>query len=519
MNHLAPAPRMGSDPAMPSPPDRRQFIGTVSLAGLGSLAAHPASAHALAASAQPQGDGAEARTGVTRALARYVVQARYAEVPPAVRKEAQRTLLNWMGCAVGGSRHETLDAAIDALAPFSGPPQASVLGRRVRLDVLHASLMNGISSHVFDFDDTHLKTVIHPAGPVVSGLLALAEFRPMSGADFLHAMILGIEAECRIGNAVYPAHYDRGWHITGTAGVFGAAAACGKALGLTEQQMVWALGIAATQPVGLREMFGSMTKSFHPGRAAQNGLTAALLAARNFTSTEVGLEGKSGWANVLSTTRDYTEITGNFGTTWEIALNTYKPFACGIVIHPAIDACIQLRNAHKLVAADIERIDLGVHPLVLELTGKKTPQTGLETKFSVFFAAALAIVRGSAGMRDFSDANALDPVIVALRDRVTATIDRSVQEHQVRARITLKDGRVLSHFVEHVVGSLERPLSDAALEAKALDLMQGVLPDAQARALLGLCWTVEGLPCHECESASGRSHAALMVEVHTAGHG
>ena len=140
------------------------------------------------------------------------------------------------------------------------------------------------------------------------------------------------------------------------------------------------------------------------------------------------------------------------------------------------------------------RIDLGVHPLVLELTGKKTPQTGLETKFSVYFAAAMAVVRGSAGMRDFSDANARDPVIVALRDRVVATIDASVKEEQVRARITLKDGRVVSHFVEHVVGSLQRPMSDADLEAKALDLMMDVLPDAQARALLDMCWKVESLP-------------------------
>jgi 2-methylcitrate dehydratase PrpD len=483
-----------------TPPDRRRFLGTMSLAGLGGLATRPLTAHAAVGAANEaavfqQGEApAQPATGVTRALARYVVGARYADIPAPVRKEAQRTLLNWTGCAVGGSRHETLDIALAALAPFSGPAQASVLGRRDRLDVMHAALMNGISSHVFDYDDTHLKTVIHPAGPVVSALLALAEYRPQSGPEFLNAMVLGVEVECRIGNAVYPAHYDRGWHITGTAGVFGAAAACGKALGLTEQQMVWALGLAATQPVGLREMFGSMTKPFHPGRAAQNGLTAALLAAKNFTSTEVGIEGKSGWANVLSTTRDYAEITANLGGRYEIALNTYKPFACGIVIHPAIDACIQLRNQHKLQAAAIERIDLGVHPLVLELTGKKTPQTGLETKFSVYFAAALAIVRGSAGMRDFSDENARDPEIVGLRDKVVAIVNPAVQEHQVKARVTLKDGRVLTHDVEHVVGSLERPMSDADLEGKFVDLATGVLPDAQVRRLMDLCWKVEQLP-------------------------
>jgi 2-methylcitrate dehydratase PrpD len=440
---------------------------------------------------------------VTRTLARYVLSVRYDELPNPVRKEARRTLLNWIGCAVGGSRHETVDVAIAALAPFSGPAQATVLGRRERLDILHAALMNGISSHVYDFDDTHLKTVIHPAGPVASALVALAEHRPMPGREFLASMVAGIEAECRIGNAVYPAHYDRGWHITGTTGVFGAAAACGRSLGLNERQMVWAFGLAATQPVGLREMFGSMTKSFHPGRAAQNGLTAALLASRGFTSTDAALEGKSGWANVLSTSRNYAEITGHLGTTYEISLNTYKPFACGIVIHPAIDACIQLRNEHRLAADAIDRIDLRVHPLVLELTGTKTPTTGLESKFSVYFAAALAIVAGAAGVRDFSDANAKNPTIVALRDRVTATIDTGIKEEQVRATIVLKDGRRLEKFIEHVVGSIERPMSDADLEAKLLGLADGVLAERQARALIARCWDVDKL-----ESAAELAAAA-----------
>jgi 2-methylcitrate dehydratase PrpD len=256
---------------------------------------------------------------------------------------------------------------------------------------------------------------------------------------------------------------------------------------------VWALGLAATQPVGLREMFGTMTKSFHPGRAAQNGLTAALLASRGFTSTELALEGKSGWTNVLSTSRDFEEITGNLGRSFEISLNTYKPFACGIVIHPTIDACIQLRNEHRVSADAIERIDLRVHPLVLELTGKRTPTTGLESKFSVYFAAALAIVVGSAGMRDFSDANAKNPAIVALRDRVTATVDPTLKEEQVRATIVLKNGGRLDKFIEHVVGSVERPMSDADLEEKFLSLTEGVLPQSQSRTLIARCREVEAL--------------------------
>src|SRR5580698_2631551 len=268
--------------------------------------------------------------GVTKKLANYLVSAQPADLPAPVRKEALRTFLNWLGCAIGGSAHEAVDIAIEALSPFSGPDQSSILGRKERLDVLHAALINGISSHVFDFDDTHLRTVIHPAGPVASAILAFAEYKPVSGDEFLNALTLGVEVECRIGNAVYPAHYDIGWHITGTTGVFGAAAAVGKLLKLDVQKMSWAFGLAASQPVGLREMFGTMTKSFHPGRAAQNGFTAALLASHGYTSSEQAIEAKRGWANVLSTAHNYNEITQGLGEHYEILANTYKPFACGI---------------------------------------------------------------------------------------------------------------------------------------------------------------------------------------------
>lgn len=430
---------------------------------------------------------------VTKILAQFVVDSRYADIPEKVRHEAKRSVLNWLGCAVGASRHEGIDIALAALSAFSGPAQASVLGRGERLDIMHAALLNGISSHMFDFDDTHLKTVIHPSGPVASALLALAEYRPMSGADFLHAFVLGVEVECRIGNAVYPSHYDVGWHITGTAGVFGAAAAVGRVLGLNVQQMTWAFGIAATQSSGLREMFGTMCKPFHPGRAAQNGMTAAFLASKNFTSSERGIEAPRGFANVLATARNYDEITENLGKTWEVALNTYKPFACGIVIHPIIDGCVQLRNEHKLKAGDIESIALKVHPLVLELTGKKTPQVGLEGKFSVFHSAAVAIIHGEGGEDVYSDACVRDPQVITLRDKVSAAVDKSVHEDAAYITIKLKDGRTLEKHVEHAIGSLARPMSDADLEAKFRKFAKGILSAGETDALIKLCWEIEKL--------------------------
>jgi 2-methylcitrate dehydratase PrpD len=430
----------------------------------------------------------------TLALARFVASADPRRLPGPVRHEAQRALLNFLGCAIGASRHDAVSRAIAALAPFAGPGQATILGRPERLDCLHAALINGMASHTFDFDDTHLKTIIHPSGPVAAALLAFAEYRPVSGAAWIHAFALGVEVECRVGNAVYPSHYDIGWHITGTAGVFGAAAATGRLLGLSEAQLVWALGIAATQASGLREMFGSMSKPLHPGLAARNGMVAALLAQQNFTSTTQGIEGRRGFANVLATARDYSKISVGLGETWELSCNSYKPFACGIVVHPVIDGCVQLRAEEHLAADAIEAVELRVHPLVLELTGKKMPRVGLEGKFSVFHSAAVALIDGAAGEAQYSDARVTDPRVVALRDRVVAVVDPALAEDAAHVRIRLKDGRMVERFVAHAIGSLARPMTDGDLEDKFRALCAPILAPDAIEGLLVACWHFEQSP-------------------------
>jgi 2-methylcitrate dehydratase PrpD len=447
-----------------------------------------------AGSAEAAGDAVKAAPPeVTRILARYIVEARYEDLPPNVRKEAVRTLLNYVGVAVGGSQHETIDIAVSALSPFAGRPQAGLFGRPERFDIMNAAFINGVSSHIFDYDDTHLKTIIHPGGPVISAILAFAEMKPVSGKDFLNALVLGVETECRIGNSVYPNHYDAGWHITGTTGVFGAAAAAGRLMGLTEQEMVWALGLAASQPVGLRESFGSMNKSFNPGRAAGNGLFAAILASKGFTSSDGMIEAKRGWANTISTKQDWGEITDGLGQRYETLLNTYKPFACGIVLHPAIDAAIQLRNESRIAPPEVRRIELKVNPLVLELTGKKTPQTGLEGKFSVYHAVAIALIEGAGGEKQFSDLAVRDPAVIDLRAKVVPTVDPGIKPEQVDMTIELSDGRVVRKHIEHAIGSLERPMSDSDLERKFVDLADGILSPERTAKLMELCWSVESL--------------------------
>jgi 2-methylcitrate dehydratase PrpD len=472
--------------------DRRALMWTAAALPLATVTPNPTFSQTAEHGAGASGNPAPAKD-VTGALAHYLVTATYDDLPGNVRKEGARTLLNWVGVAIGGSRHETVEIAVAALAPFSGPAQASLLGRRERFDIMNAAFINGVSSHIFDFDDTHLKTIIHPAGPVASAILALSEMHPVSGKDFLNALVLGVETECRIGNAVYPNHYDVGWHITGTAGVFGSAAAVGKLLNLDQQQMVWAIGLAASQPVGLRESFGSMNKSFNPGRAASNGIFAALLASKNFTSSDHMIEAKRGWANTVSTKQDYSEILDGLGSRYEALLNTYKPFACGIVMHPAIDAAIQLRNENRLTADQMERVELKVHPLVLELTGKKTPKDGLEGKFSIYHAVAVALVEGAGGEKQFSNQAVNDPTVVALRSKVIPVATPGIDPAQVDMTIALKDGRSLHRFIPHAIGSVEVPMTDKQLEGKFADLADGVISASAIRRVMDACWNVDSL--------------------------
>ncbi|HSU22690.1 MAG TPA: MmgE/PrpD family protein, partial [Variovorax sp.] len=395
---------------------------------------------------------------VTRILADYVANHPSRGWSDAVDHEAHRTFLNWLGCAVGAARHEAVEAALAAVQTLQPAPQASVLGRAEQVDIASAALLNGIASHTFDFDDTHLKTIIHPAGPVASAVLALAEHTGASGRVMLDALVLGIDVACRLGNTVYPEHYDRGWHITGTTGMFGAAAACARLLGLSADRTAMALGIAASQPVGLREQFGTMTKPFHPGGAARAGLMSALMARHGFTASPRAIEAPRGWAQVVSTKHAWNEVTDELGERFEISFNSYKPFACGIVIHPSIDACVQLRGK-GVKPEQVERIELRVHSLVLELTGKKTPRDGLQGKFSVYHGCAVGLMYGRAGEEEFSDHVVNDAAVVALRDKVLASVDDSIDEASVLATAVLKDGQRIEVRVDHAIGSLQNPLS------------------------------------------------------------
>ena len=419
---------------------------------------------------------------VTRDLADFIAGSRWQDIPPEVRREGVRGLLNYIGCALGGCGDEAIGLAIRVLSPSFGAPQAGLIGRTERCDVLNAAFLNAASANVLEYDDTHLATVMHPAAPVAPGLFALAEARGASGLELVHAFILGVEAGCRIGTAVMPHHYRRGAHITATCGIFGAAAATGKLIGLDAVRMNWALGHAATQSAGLVESLGSMSKSIGVGNSARNGLAGALFAEAGFTAAESAIEGRYGFAAVASDTVDLGKITDGLGERWEILANAYKPYPCGVVLFPVIDACLELRK--RLEVSRIARVVVRGHPLLCERTDRPDVGDGRSAKVSLQHTVAVALLQGAAGLAQYTDAAVADPAVQALRDKVTAEDDSAIPVEGAVVTVGLDDGSSLSERVRHGRGTPGRPMSDIELDAKVSELAAFGAPFVDTPALI-----------------------------------
>jgi 2-methylcitrate dehydratase PrpD len=426
----------------------------------------------------------------TPLLARFLVESQWEDIPANVRHEAKRSVMNFIGTAIGGCRDEAVAVALQALAPFFGAAQATVIGRNERPDALHAAFLNAISANVLEFDDTHLGTVIHPMAPVAPALFALAELRGASGEELLHALILGVETECRIGAAVSPSHYRRGWHITSTCGVFGAAAAAGKLLNLDHQHMSWALGNAAAQSAGLIESLGSMAKSISVGNAARSGLAAALLAERGFTGPGQPIEGTYGFAKVTSDETEFGSVTKGLGESWEILENAYKPYPCGVVLFPVIDGCLELRERHTLSADQIAAVTVRGHPLLRIRTDRPDVTDGRAAKVSVQHGVAVAFIYGTAGLAQYADECVNEPAVLALRRKITVEEDANVPVETAYVTVETKDGRRFERHVTEARGTMARPMTDAELEVKFRGLVDYGAPALDSGRLIEAIWGI-----------------------------
>ena len=422
-------------------------------------------------------------------LGEFVARTTWEDIPDTLRHQACRSLINYFACALAVARDPTVGAAINVLRPFSGDAHCTLIGRREQLDAMAGAFVNAVAANLLDFDDTHLATVIHPTAPVAAPVLALAQRDHRCGADALLAFIVGAEIECRIGCALSPGHYDRGWHITATCGVFGAAAAVCKLLGLSARKTWHALGIAASQSSGVVENLPSAAKNVGVGNAARNGLLAGLLAQEGCVASPAAIEGPLGFASAAGDIANLDAMLGQLGERWEFAANTYKPYPCGIVMHAVIDACLSLREQHGLRIDDIESVLVSGDALLLA-RGDRDVRNAADARVSIHHCAAVALALGHVGVGEFEDECVNNPDIQRFRDRVSAKALSELPRGSARVRVQTYSGESFETTVVHAKGSIEQPLSDDELNNKLTDLAQLGGSDCDAQRLIATLWKI-----------------------------
>jgi len=429
--------------------------------------------------------------GLTKQLAQYVVEAVYETIPAEVIHAAKRCLIDWLGVSLGGSSHPGVDSLLQVAERVGCSNQATIIGRKRKTDSLHAALINGYMSHVLDYDDTNLESFVHPSAPVWPAISALSSTTTVSGKEALLAFVMGYEVENRIGRVLFKHHDERGWHMSGMVGGFGAAAAVGKIMTLNGSQMRQAFGIAATYASGLREMFGTMSKSLHPGKAAMSGLYAALLIQAGFTSSENVLETPRGFFAVNAGEYHLEAVLAGIGKNFGILKNSVKPYSCGVVVHPTVDGIISLRNREKIQPHEVSKIEAEVHPMVPDVTGKTTPKTGIDGKFSIYHCMAAALVDGACGPDQFSDKRVHAPEIVSIRELTAIRVNPDFRHEEARVAIHLKNGKKFEAHIPHASGTPQNPVTDEHLFEKYMSMAGKVIGADKARTLADKIWMLE----------------------------
>ena len=430
---------------------------------------------------------------LTNRIAEFIAGTEITDLSQEVLHAAKRSLLDWVGVALAGSHHESTNILIGVLNRGIGG-EAKIIGIDSKTDMLNSAMINAFMSHVHDYDDTHIGSMVHASAPVWSPILALSNRKPVTGKDALLAFVIGFESEICIGMALRPVMVERGFHSTGVVGGIGAAAAIGKLLRLDTTQLRYALGIAASYGSGLRAMVGSMSKSLHPGKAAESGLFAALLAEQGFTSAadvfDVHPKGFFKY-NANHPGFDNLDILSGLGKTYEIMNNSFKPYSSGIVSHPIIDCAVDIHNDYNINIDEIAHVTMDVNFMALHATGKKEPQSGLEGKFSIYHCVAAALTGGTCGPAQFTDERVKDKKTAKLRSKIDANINEAFTMTEARITVEMQDGTKLEKHKLCPRGSDSEPLSDKDLEQKFQENASMVLPGEEVGKLIDLIWNIE----------------------------
>jgi 2-methylcitrate dehydratase PrpD len=444
--------------------------------------------------------------GITQEVASFVAKARFGDLPEQAVKLARGFILDGLGVALAGSTDECARIVQALIRQTGGRAEASILGTAMMAPAAKAALANGVAGHAMDYDDTQLSTskqavyglLTHPTTPVLAAVLAMGEREKITGSELVLAYVLGVEVECRIADAIHPRHYQEGFHSTATMGGLGAAVAVGKILRLKEEKLIQTLGIAASMASGLRENFGTMTKPLHAGRAAENGVTAALLAQAGFTSATNILEARRGFYQAMAGGYDESKISGRLGQPYFMIDPgiSIKPYPSGSLSHPAQDLILDLVKRHELGADDIEQIEVGTNSNVPNALIYPMPKTALEGKFSIPFCMAIAVLERKAGIAQFQDRKVRDKRVIEMMKRVTLYVDDELEalgydQVRSRVRVKLKNGRLIEGRYDVARGHPEKPMSWPELSEKFRDCAELVLPRQRVEEAIGLVARIE----------------------------
>ena len=437
---------------------------------------------------------AAADVSVTAALARRAATLAYGDLPEDIRRLARQCLLDWLAVTLAGAREELSRLLLAEAEEQGGKPVATLIGHAVKAPTQQAALVNGAASHALDFDDVNMVMNGHPTVAILPALLALAEARGANGAQLITAFVAGYETLCRVGALVAPGHYARGFHSTATVGSFGAAAACAHLLGLGAAATATALGIAGTQAAGLKSMFGTMCKPLHAGKAAQNGLIAATLAARGFTSRGDVLDCAQGFAQTQSENFNAEAALGEPADGFHLRKNLFKYHAACYLTHAPIECARELRQRHGIVPEAVREVVLRLDSGASKVCHIPAPRTGLEAKFSLRLTTAFALAGlDTASLDTYSERNAADPALVRLRDKVTVDFQRDWPHTLAELRVTLTDGRSVETRYDSGMPATDLDAQERRLQAKFMSLAAPVLGRAPAERLVAAVASLDRL--------------------------
>lgn len=441
--------------------------------------------------------------GTTQKVAQFIVNTTYDQIPAEAIAVAKRAIVDGLGVAVAGSQTETGRIAARWAKEMGAAPAAGVVGAGFKTALPIAARANGTMAHALDYDDV-TKNTGHPTPPLLPVLLTLGETQRASGRELLEAYVVGFELESKLGNSMSRKHYALGWHSTSIFGTMGAAAAASKLLKLDVWQTQMALGLAASEAAGLRQNFGTMTKPYHAGLAAANGVIAATLARQGFTSAADILEGEFGFLRVFGMPGEYDEakISETLADPWNLIANGIglKPYPCCRNAHRPLDAMLALVRAHGFAPEQVEQIDCEISAHVTQVMTYEQAHTGLEGKFCLPYCLAVAVCDQRVGIRQFAETRVRDPQVQALSKRVQIIHPYDRTEWDTGellpciVRVRLTDGRVLEASAGSPRGDPDNPLTWEEIAEKYRDCARELLAEGDVERTLELLQRLEEQP-------------------------